>query len=81
MTVPEHSEVRVRRFLKERFGAYRDEIGREDSLEDVVDSLGLFELVSYLEREFSLSIPNTEFSPQLFATIEDILQVIQEYRV
>jgi acyl carrier protein len=74
------AEQNVRAFLKERFAGYEDSIESNESLEGVVDSLGLFELVSYLEDEFSLSIPNSEFSPQLFESIDGILKVIAEYR-
>lgn len=74
-------EKRLRQFLKERFGGYRDNIGAADPLDGVVDSLGLFELVAFIEEDFSVSIPNEEFSPQLFSSIEKILQVIEEFRV
>ena len=73
-------EKKVRQFLKERFGGYDDTIGLTDSLESVVDSMGLFELVSFLEQEFAMHLPNEEFSPQRFSTIEGILQVIDEFR-
>ncbi len=46
------TETKLRQFLKERFGKYRDETKTSDSLEDTVDSLGLFELVSFVEEEF-----------------------------
>jgi acyl carrier protein len=74
------TEKKLRQFLKGRFGNYRDETKTSDSLEDTVDSLGLFELVSFVEEEFEISIPNEEFSPQLFYSIERILQMIQEFR-
>jgi len=74
-------EKRLRRFLKERFGDYRDDISATDPLDGVVDSLGLFELVAFIEEDFSVSIPNEEFSPQLFSSIEKILQVIDEFRI
>ena len=73
-------EAKIRKFLKERFRDYRDEIGQADKLDGVVDSLGLFELVTFLEEEFSLSIPNEEFSPNLFSSIENILKVVDEFR-
>lgn len=76
----EHAEQNIRAFLKERFAGYDDTLASSESLEGVVDSLGLFELVSFLEDEFSLTIPNTEFSPQLFESIDGILKVIDEYR-
>jgi acyl carrier protein len=76
----EEVEAKIRTFLKERFRDYRDEIGRTDKLDGVVDSLGLFELVTFLEEEFSLSIPNEEFSPNLFSSIETILKVVDDFR-
>jgi acyl carrier protein len=72
-------EKKLRQFLKERFGGYEDAIGLTDSLESVVDSMGLFELVTFLEREFAMNLPNEEFSPQRFATIEAILKVVDEF--
>ena len=74
-------EHKVRAYLKQRFAGYDDSLESHESLEGVVDSLGLFELLSFLEDEFSLSIPNSEFSPQLFESIDSILEVIEEYRV
>ena len=72
-------EKKLRKFLKERFGGYQDTIALTDSIEDVVDSMGLFELVSFLEQEFSMNLPNEEFSPQRFSTIEGILNLVEEF--
>ena len=72
-------EKKLRNFLKERFDRYHDEIQSDDSLEDVVDSMGLFDLVTFLEEEFSMEIPNEEFSPALFITITDILNTVDEF--
>jgi len=49
---------------QERFGGYHDGIGPHESLEGIVDSLGLFELVDFLEERFQVAIPNEEFSPK-----------------
>ena len=73
------TEKTLRQFLKERFRDYRDDMLSTAPLESVVDSMGLFELVSFVEQEFSLSIPEGEFSPQLFATIESIIQVVDKF--
>ena len=64
-------ELKLREFLKERFGNYSDDINADDSIEDVVDSMGLFDLVAYLEEEFTISIPTEDFTPRRFATISD----------
>jgi len=73
------TETIIRQFLRERFRDYREEMGNSDPLDGVVDSMGLFELVSFVEQEFSLSIPESEFSPQMFATIENIVQVVNKF--
>jgi acyl carrier protein len=71
----------LRTFLKERFGNYRDTLAAEDPLDGVVDSLGLFELVEFIEREFQISVPTEEFSPRRFSSISVILNTIEELRV
>ena len=73
-------ENRLRQYLSERFGKYSDDIGLDDSLEDTVDSMGIFDLVAFLEEEFSVSIPNHEFTPRRFATVGGIIKVIDEFR-
>ena len=72
------AEQSIRGYLRSRFRGYRDNLAREDSLEHVVDSLGLFELVEFLEGSFQLRIPNEEFHPNRFATIGRILQLLEE---
>ena len=73
-------EAELRSFLRERFRGYHDGIAMTDSLDSVVDSLGLFELVEFVERSFSIRIPNSEFSPRRFGTIQMILQTVDEIR-
>lgn len=75
-----NEETTVRSYLQERFGNYRDDLGTEDSLEGVVDSLGLFELVEFLERKFQLKIPNHEFTPRRFSSIGRILETVAQFR-
>lgn len=72
----DEKELKVRIYLKERFADYEDSLGSEDSLKGIVDSLGLFDLVAFLEEEFAISIPNEDFSPDLFSTIEKILLLV-----
>jgi acyl carrier protein len=76
----DEKELKLRSYLSERFAEYNDSIAISDSLEGIVDSLGLFELVAFLEKEFSILIPNEDFSPDLFASIEHILLLIDEYQ-
>jgi serine/threonine protein kinase len=51
------NEQTLRSFLRERFPEYSDQLELDDDLSSVVDSLGLFELVAFVETEFKLTIP------------------------
>jgi acyl carrier protein len=73
-------EARLRSYLKERFGKYRDDLHADDDLRDIVDSLGLFELASFVEREFEISIPTAEFAPSRFSSISNIVGLIEDLR-
>jgi acyl carrier protein len=74
----DHEEVRLRDFLRQRFHNYRDDFGADEDLTSVVDSLGLFELVEFVEQEYSVSIPAAEFSPRRFSSIHGILSLVDE---
>jgi acyl carrier protein len=74
------TETKIRQFLKERFPAYHDDLGFSEPLDGLVDSLGLYELVTFIEQEFSIVIPNEKFSPRHFSSIESIVNTIQKYQ-
>ncbi|MGH2597665.1 MAG: acyl carrier protein [Actinomycetota bacterium] len=44
----------------------------------VIDSLGMFQLVGYLESEFGVEIFDEELIPQNFGTISDIARLVRE---
>ena len=71
-----HIETTLREFLKTRFKGYEDTLPADASLDGIVDSLGLFDLVSHLETEFAMRIPDHEFTPQAFSTIEQIVEIV-----
>lgn len=74
-----HNERLLREYLKSRFQAYDDTLPATASLQGIVDSLGLFELVMHLEATFGFHLPTEDFHPDRFATIERILQTIYEF--
>lgn len=43
----------------------------------VVDSIGLFNIVSFIENEFSLEILDDELIPENFGTIRDIAHLVR----
>lgn len=74
------TEGAVREFLASRFSGYHPALAEDDPLDRVVDSLGLFDLVEWVEGRFGIRIPNEEFSPRRFASIAAICQTINEFR-
>jgi acyl carrier protein len=46
----------------------------------VLDSLAMFELVSFLESEFGIEIRDEELVPANFGTIGDIARLVDEKR-
>ena len=75
---PEHEQA-IRSYLKSRFRGYRDDVSVDDSLKGIVDSIGQFEMVEFLENKFDLHIPNEEFHPDRFATISRIGEMIEQF--
>jgi acyl carrier protein len=73
-------EQRLRDFLAERFPAFDEGCDADADLSSVVDSLGLFDLVAFVERDFEIQIPTAEFSPQKFSSISRMLEFIEELR-
>ena len=73
-------ERRIRQYLKDRFRHYDDSLARADDLTTIVDSLGMFELVEFVEAEFGVSVPAHEFSPARFSSIDSILRLVDELR-
>lgn len=63
---------RIRRFLIERFPAARREpIGDDDHLlaNGILDSLGILDLVAYLEAEFGINVSDEDLVPENFETL------------
>lgn len=48
----------------------------EFQLMDLVDSVGLFELVSFIEDEFGVDIDSAELTPDHFGTLGSIARLI-----
>ena len=72
------TEASLRSYLKARFRGYSDAIGADDDLAGVVDSLGLFELVEFIEQTAGVTVPIIDFRPARFSTIRNILALVGE---
>ena len=75
-------EDKVRGFVLEEFSfeGDGDALGNDFPLLErhVIDSLGLFHLVGYLESEFGVEILDEELIPENFGTIADIARLVRE---
>ena len=72
---------KIREFIKEELlFEDPDKELTEDTplLEGVIDSLGLMQLVAFLEEEFDVEIDDSEMTAAHFRTIGDIEELVQE---
>jgi acyl carrier protein len=72
----------IRQYINEelskdgQLGPVRDE---DPLLElQILDSLGLFQLVSYLEDEFDIDVQDEELVPANFGSVRDIARFVRE---
>jgi acyl carrier protein len=70
----------IRDFVVERLAPAtgRTQVGGDEDLIDtgVLDSLGIFQLVAFLEERFGVAIADTEITPENFGTLERIERLV-----
>ncbi len=70
----------IRAFILERLAPAtgRTQLGDDEDLIDsgVVDSLGVFQLVAFLEEHFRVAIADSDITPDNFGTIERIERLV-----
>jgi acyl carrier protein len=70
----------IRAFIVERLAPAtgRTHLDDDDDLIDsgVVDSLGIFQLVAFMEERFGIAIADSEITPDNFATIARIERLV-----
>jgi acyl carrier protein len=79
-TTGNHINVQVRKFILEKFPlARKQQIKDSDPLLEsgVLDSLGVLDLVSFVEQEFSVHVADDELVPENFQTIDRITAFIE----
>jgi acyl carrier protein len=72
-------EERIREFLFKQFPAARSRgVGNEDSLltQGIVDSLGVLEVVTFIESEFQLTVTEDEMLSDHFETIARMADLV-----
>jgi acyl carrier protein len=74
-----HLNVKIRKFVLDKFPlARKQQIKDSDPLLEsgVLDSLGVLDLVSFVEQEFSVHVADDELVPENFQTIDRIAAFI-----
>jgi acyl carrier protein len=71
----------IREFLIKQFPAAA-RVGIHDPLLEngIVDSLGVLDVVGFIEQAFSLTVADDELVPENFATIERLCQFVETKR-
>jgi acyl carrier protein len=71
----------IRAFLKERFPSARNHaLGEHDSLlaNGILDSLGVLDLVGYLEQEFGITVGDEDLVPEHFENLHRLTAFVVE---
>ena len=57
-------------------------LGDDDQLVNsgIIDSLGVMTLLSFLEEQFSIKIPDSELTPENFASLSTITALVESQR-
>ena len=73
-------ETAVRRFIVQEILFQRDEnvLKADDSLLErrIIDSAGMMELVTFLEKQYGITVDRTDIVPENFETIQSIGQLV-----
>jgi acyl carrier protein len=71
----------IRRFLVQKFprSKKRNITDQDNLLESgIIDSLGVLEIVTFLQEEFSLAVEDDELTPENFQSIASIAQFVEQ---
>ncbi|MBC6445391.1 MAG: acyl carrier protein [Alphaproteobacteria bacterium GM202ARS2] len=73
----------IKGFMQERFPALKStDLDSATSLldGDAIDSMGLLELVAYLEETFDITFDDDDLNPENFDSVERLTQLVLEKR-
>ena len=65
--------ARIRKFLVKQFPATKN-VGHEDPLlkNGLIDSLGILEVVAFLEKEFGFTVSDEDLLPENFGSVHSL---------
>lgn len=78
---PQPITARIKTYLIERFPSARDHVlGDDDHLlaNGILDSLGVLDLVGYLEQEFGITVSDDDLLPEHFETLRRLTAFVAD---
>ncbi len=72
--------ARIRQYLIEHFPSARNHpVGEDDQLlaNGILDSLGVLDLVGYLEQEFGIAVSDEDLVPEHFETLRHLTAFVR----
>ncbi|MFC1505214.1 acyl carrier protein [Thermodesulfobacteriota bacterium] len=77
--MPEKIKNKFMHFIAQNFMVEKDDIPLDQSLVDegIIDSFGLFEIIAFIETEYSISIPEDQQNDTNFGTVSQIIDFIE----
>lgn len=73
-------KLKIRAFILENFPIARRQDISDDALllgSGIIDSIGILQIVTFLEDEFAITVDDEEFIPENFQTIAHIAKFVQ----
>jgi acyl carrier protein len=73
--------ARIKAYLIEHFPSARDHaLGDDDHLlaNGILDSLGVLDLVGYLEQEFGIAVSDDDLLPEHFETLRRLTSFVED---
>lgn len=78
---PQPITARIKAYLIEHFPSARDHaLGDDDHLlaNGILDSLGVLDLVGYLEQEFGIAVSDDDLLPEHFETLRRLTAFVED---
>jgi acyl carrier protein len=78
---PQPITARIKAYLIEHFPSARDHaLGDDDHLlaNGILDSLGVLDLVGYLEQEFGITVSGDDLLPEHFETLRRLSAFVED---
>jgi len=70
---------RLRRFLAQQFPATKNVSNDEPLLNNgLIDSLGILDVVTFLEKEFGFAVSDEDLLPENFGSVTSLLNFVQQ---